>query len=934
MSNATLSRSRMEAKTRRQQRIENVYDIPTTDESKVLWFVQESSKVLLCREYGGAGVCPVDTVLRRSSDDVIHMAMLVAIGVGICSDDACSGENNKVVDCYASSSWYSVVTIHGCRVDFMGHLLNHGGLVDSRILLYILDLLEEETANVMCMALLHSAARRGIGDWEGVVHHVAYAFHRVSLWLIQHDLTHAGDDSQQKQKLEQRILECISVLDAFLLSVPVEHVETINAENDFGRLYDWIQSCLAIDASNGAPLYQLRARLLLVVSGGNVSPEMYRGDPVVRHMCGGTDDDVHLLSDIDSLIDTIVHWKPTHVSTALSKRIHSKTVAHVAWLVCSTVFLSVPPLIHTANPLSFAKILQNVLLREQPSSRIHSMICWVLASNIHSPMEQRCIVEWEHIPQFERTTMVTRGGCVECVYTWVERQMLSIENKISIDDTSISGSIIGEDESDSLRTIREMVFPCALFCPYRTLHTVFAISTSHRNDAWLLVSLCTVFPHLVYLEPLHCIEKTKGLVYSTELARLLLEGILTMSGDGMSSYLPALRLLVSQGPQDHCIPLLVNDFCESFVALLSGPDESSLELATECMKHVCFACQASIDTQQAASVISTCLHHLEFHTRYQRRVPLKKTVLQNIQEIMEYNIHLLVDPGERQCILSDMEHQGAHPWARLYFGFEFSSSDAHYILHINPKLDEPNLLQHDVYRVGNVRMHQTLELAALGSVHINELSSLPSGYSTMESFRNDLMGSIQCLYSVCTSAEIMHLMTSLEIVCSSLFVQSLDRQHDLKLAMSSSKVVSLSSKAMVIELCIQSVLTFNSSSLHHTIADICQYVMFCNIQSTKDRDTLDWIFIVRVFSECVKCYAALVVVLHTKSSDDPQMMSIRDACTSVESVISSLCAWARDTPGMHCSLMASAIKDHVGLPEEEHHASIMMHAIYSSLVNE
>lgn len=62
------------------------------------------------------------------------------------------------------------------------------------------------------------------------------------------------------------------------------------------------------------------------------------------------------------------------------------------------------------------------------------------------------------------------------------------------------GIVVGQVQEATLRTIRTLLFPCVLFCPYSTLHNAFRLSTANRNDAWLLVAVCEVLLYRPYFE--------------------------------------------------------------------------------------------------------------------------------------------------------------------------------------------------------------------------------------------------------------------------------------------------------------------------------------------------------------------------------------------------------------------------------------------------
>ena len=844
-SSLRLSRYRMEEITHRDKRIQDVYSIPTSGGSRLMWFVQHIRMVLECRI--SESCRPVDDVLRMcrtTSDCGVNEAILVAMGLVLCED------------------WR--------RVDFLGHVWNHGGTVVD----VLLDMVEDiQEVGEICMDIVKHISRYGVGEGSKV-EHVAYCIRHCVWWLT-------------RQQKSPTVLECVGALDRCLLSLPAEYVDTIKCSIDVD-VYEWIDSYLKEESDDVGPLYQLRARFMLM--GCVNTPVQGRHH---HHHHQNADDGISP-SDISLILDAMLHWNP---KTRMNHDECEKTsvVARIAWLVCSTYSLSqgTKRRIYSANPFAYPKILENILDKTSlKRGHVDNMLCWVLASHIDTQEEQQNILQWDIIPRLEHY-----DDPVRCMYPWVERQMLVVENKVSIDDTSVSGAVVGGHEHDALRTLRTLLFPCVLFCPYSTLHSVYSMDTLHRNDAWLFVALLNVFPHLVSLTPL---QQTCGTDFcaSTEISRLILDGIQACSAQEDSlPYIQTFKALVKAQERGD---VSLQDVRDGLVTFITRQDvDTCVAGAAECLKQLW---SVPTDTEQAVSIISACLHHLEFSTRYTRLVPLKKETLQDLQDIIEETIGSL--PLECQHhVLGKIETHGAYPWARLYFGFEFSDADAYYILHVNPKPGDA-LLHHDVYKVGNIRMHQTLELAALGSVHAKELCSLVAEYSsrTMDDFRQDLIDSLRFLCTVCTCSEMMHLITSLEIICSDLLVHWM-RAHndDMSLAIAHPNLVSSCCAAMVVELCIKSALS-TCPPHYRMISEVCQY----SVSVVKSQTgSLGSMLMVRIFSEFVACYACICI--HNSTSDEGS----GDACTSIESVISILCSIARNSPGMHCRLMADAIKQHV-----------------------
>lgn len=970
-SNAKLSKCRLDEASTRNERRHHVYVIPTIEESRVLWWMHRVERlVLVCgaSSVGGQGLDHIlrlcDRKFQDPGDDRLNWAVLVATSLVMC---VCRGVYLEEADtgrrmCICTSgeerghvsheigAWYSM---HACScADIVGQLLQHDGIVRSEILLYMLEGMEDDIACRVCASLLTHVARYGVGS--SGASHVSYGFHRLGMWLVQQNI-------HQDVSATQKIVEYICILDACLLSLteaPAHVMATLTkSSNKVSRaLYAWIDNAIHESSQYGnetSILYKLRSRMLL--SGIGMQGESHDSDePSVAHMgFQGMEHEI-CIADIEWLVNALLYWntKMLFESSLLQNNPRDVPIlSYLAWLICSTLFLPGCD-VYNPNPLAYVKILKNAIERggNRISSSVLHMILWVLASKVTSPEEQRCVARWDSIPTLETVDNST-GGHARCMYTWVDRQMLFIENKISIDDTSSTGVIVGGSESESLKTIRESLFPCVLFCPYRTLHTIFEISTSHRSDAWLLVSVCELFPQLVSLPPL--INTSEAITHTTELTRLVIDGILihgaSMSNHKKSSYLHSLSLLLKSNdkiPQAYGI-LSFEDISHALVTLVSGPAEC-LDLATEFVKqaYIYSGTNAQQTEQAAIAVISACLYHLEFDTRYTRDIPMNKRSIENVREILEYSVNAVKGPTERLRVLSAIEEHGTYPWARLYFGFEFTEYEANYILHINPKRSA-GLRGNAVYQVGNISMHQTLELAALGSIQTKELSSLVRGYSSMESFRKDLIDSLRCLFSVCASIETMHLMIGLEIVCSNIFmaqIRGMSTEENasmgavrgltgLPIILDSPNLAKICSICMVVELCIRCAV---SSDLTHShmIVDVCQYSV-AQIQSfaTDHGSTLQSLLIVRVFCELIKCYASLLE--RSATADEATLHVIRDARISIESTISMICSKVRANPEMECvSLMASLVTKYFRLSQEGLVAlpnSDFMQAIHVSL---
>ena len=530
-------------------------------------------------------------------------------------------------------------------------------------------------------------------------------------------------------------------------------------------------------------------------------------------------------------------------------------------------------------------------------------VAWVLASKVADPAEQRAVlaVNTDEFGKQKMRMETIQGHSATAMYAWVETQMLLVGNKLAVDDASRQGIVVGQAQEATLHTIRTLLFPCVLFCPYTTLHNAFRLSTANRNDAWLLVAVCDVFPNLLRLAALGgndmdlpAREKHGGIHVEGELERLLVDRIIfggassdaaaDPSNDDEGSFLYAARALlqapdrnifssddashkdINRGSLWACLP-----------RMLQAPP-GRLELASDFVLDVVDRKFAEIDRSTITKLVSTCLRLLEFDARYSRlgqdSTAFSKRVLDNARKIVESIASAGTDSvtgmsADLYATLLEIESSGTAPWARLYFGIDFSEHEARYILHTNPK---PSLgLTTHVKSVSNIRLHQTLELAALGSIQRAELQDLAAGYTSMSQFLADLQASIRCLFSVCTSTEVRHLMTGLEIFCSTLFIRELSWRTAPAVTTTAdgssapprqpttttpaTRTVSACSTAMVAELCLKS--APGALGAPSVVPDICQY---CISSATRyqQQESRTHPLTSRLFTELLNHYARLI----------------------------------------------------------------------------
>ena len=605
-----------------------------------------------------------------------------------------------------------------------------------------------------------------------------------------------------------------------------------------GRLHAYLDHVSTLDSviGNDARLrvmYRLRTRLLLVSSAlvGRARNDCAEG---YGEGNGCRESALPSIHDVDAMIDDVLFWDAdgARQRRKTSTTVRARYLAYVAWIASMTLFHPRLP-VFNPNPLSYSKLLCRALkYREKVDHACFPLVAWALASRVDDATEQRAVLASNTDESGRRRTSLERiNGDMYLRPTvhhdWIDAEMLLAGNKLAVDDVSRHGIVVGQAQEATLRTIRNLLFPSVLFCPYATLHKLFSLSTANRNDAWVLVAVCEVFPGLVDLPALSQVPADDHVIDDStenlgELARLLVGGVLSGVGSSVSSnknneaFLYAARTLLqstgakffSNGDRAHDEVDGVDDatcnvrgrtLWECLPSMLrASPDR--LELATDFVLDVVRGDLGGIDRHIATTIMSLCVSLLDFDNRYCRYAEdtsfFSKRTLDNAGKIVEtlmggywsvraqrdheYESHGSFPAGTYRLsdqfygALSEIETGSMNPWARLHCGMDFSEVEARYILHTNPK-PSLGLITHNTL-VTNVRMHQTLELAALGSIQRTELQELAAGYGSLTLFLDDLQASIRCLFAVCTSSEIMHLMTGLEIFCSTLLIREASRR--------------------------------------------------------------------------------------------------------------------------------------------------------------
>jgi len=649
------------------------------------------------------------------------------------------------------------------------------------------------------------------------------------------------------------------VLDACLLQASgggaggTAFLEGVARAGSLGRVRAYLDGILTLDAVVGdarrvGAVYRLRTRLMLV-SGVSRDGKISTATTATRTTPPICPPSIH---DVGALLDDVLFWDAREAGY---RKLDDRYLAYIAWIACRTLFRRPPPFpVFNPNPLAYSKLLCQAIEGRDCAEDGHAcfpMVAWTLASRVDSAAEQRALLAANTDEFGRRKVSLERGERV--MHAWIEAQMLLVGNKLAVDDASRRGIVVGQAQEATLRTIRNLLFPCVLFCPYATLHKLFRLSTANRNDAWMLVAVCELFPDLTDLPSER--SESDGAAedgLGTELSRLLIDGVLSGDNDhdndndnaasSSSSFLFAARTLFQSlgGSFFHGADASQKNspsnltLWECLPSMLQAPPDR-LEVATDFVLDVIRGSHSHshtrlVDRNQHTSIdlISACVSLLDFDTRYRRysecSFSFSKRSLDNAAKIVETLITESVKFGFKFDIretLSEIETRSMNPWARLHCGLDFSADEARYILHTNPKPPHPQAPRPPSFSCSpqNTTLHQTLELAALGSIQRAELQELAAGYTSMTQFLADLQASIRCLFAVCTTTECMHLMTGLELFCTTLVIRTTTTTTTT--TTTSTAVACACGTAMAVELCLKASAT--PTPAPSMIPDICQF---------------------------------------------------------------------------------------------------------------
>lgn len=716
--------------------------------------------------------------------------------------------------------------------------------------------------------------------------------------------------------------ELLEVLDACLLQASgggaggLAFLEGVARAGSLGRVRAYLDGVSTLDAVVGdarrvGAVYRLRTRLLLVsgvLSDGKISTAT-TATRTMTPLCLS-------IHDVEALVDDVLFWD---ARDAGDRKLDDRYLAYIAWIACRTLFRRPPPFpVFNPNPLAYSKLLCQAIEDRDCADDGHAcfpMVAWALASRVDSAAEQRALLAANTDEFGRRKASLERGAGV--MHAWIEAQMLLVGNKLAVDDASRRGIVVGQAQEATLRTIRNLLFPCVLFCPYATLHKLFRLSTANRNDAWMLVAVCELFPDLTDLPSLGEGAAEDG--GGTELSRLLIDGVL--SGDNnnndnnynaassSSSFLFAARSLFQSlgGSFFHGSDASQKNspsnqtLWECLPSMLQAPPDR-LEVATDFVLDVVRGSHSHshshtrlVDRNQHTSIdlISACVSLLDFDTRYRRysecSLLFSKRSLDNAAKIVETLIteSLKFDESVKfdRETLSEIETRSMNPWARLHCGLAFSAAEARYILHTNPK-PHPQAPLPPSCSPQNTTLHQTLELAALGSIQRAELQELAAGYTSMAQFLADLQASIRCLFAVCTPTECMHLMTGLELFCTTLVIRTTTTTTT---STTPTAVACACGTAMAVELCLKAALA-TPTLAPSMIPDICQFCIL-RVEGTgtgTDDDVEDLpppALTTRLFSELLTHYAEVSAT----TNHQPPAVAVTPAVTAaLETTLSTL----------------------------------------------
>lgn len=711
---------------------------------------------------------------------------------------------------------------------------------------------------------------------------------------------------------------------------------------DIARLNEWIdeQCC---EGSLESSLYRLKSRLMLF--------EYKRvSDTTKSHDDGcctllNDDEELKEIEDTRSSVitlmraafDSVLHW------SAVPNDASDEYIAYACWSVSNTLFLEQTSISnHHPSPVADYKILCNTLDRlvvnteTSDCETLEQIACWALSSHVDDVQVQQQLVDLyrEKLNSSPSHLESIKDRHVSLQHEWVRHQMLSMGNKLAMDDTSAGGIVVGQQLEARMKTIRNLVFPAVLLCPYSLLHKLFNASLTNRNEVWILSSICEVFPNLVRLRPVDCSPISENQI-GTELSRLLVDKVITSKGiseEEESSLLYMVEVFMNATPSILSLGMFRNDI----LPMLSSPEDASPEFATKFVKRILelsslrsicdllLSEESDTSSPYAVVALETCLYYLEFDNRYHRLGISKhdginsdvissyfdKSALQNIQDIVLLVAECLMecDASYAQHILTAVEYQG-HPWARLYFGIDFTEDEAHYILKVNPKHSH---LEENCFGIKNTTFHQAFELAALGSIQAQMLKHLAHEYKSIDDLRGDIVRSVSCIASVCTSSEAQHLLHGVEVIAGEICIGA--QNTSVSNALAKPYILQACTRAIVAEIGIKSV----HNMVDHTyyaqasmaLSDVGRY---CLQSISELAPSTSPILALRLFGEVLQCYMSLTTSLKEKSLHPTSIQS-----SSIEAIISSLAQ--------------SIVREHSRALSEQENSIIMNHA--SDMVNQ
>jgi len=905
------SRGVLEEKKRHKALLEQVSLVPRTDTSRWMWMVMHMDIVLMegvtcdtIREF----VCRCE-LKGNVQGQKSHVACMVALGLHACLHRVREG----------IGYWFG---LEGDGVRFISCVWMCG--LESWIL-HMLPWFEQEgrfflSMCVLDIVLLHSddtfeyhdnrGDDRKVLDGDGV-ELVCCSLHFVTIQLM--DGMEAAEDMARLVGLIDNALMVLSGMDG---SPDGSSGWQKRIMEDIARLSAWIdeQCC---EGSLESLLCRLKSRLMLfqykkVSDGTTKRPE--------DGCCINDDEEQKEIEDrrrrsvitmMRAAFDSVLYWStsPNDVS--------DEYIAYACWSVSNTLFLEETSIVsnHHPSPVADYKVLCNTLerlvgdteRRSECDQALEQIACWALSSHVDDVHIQQQLVDL-----YEEKLNSSSVAHLEFIedrhvslqYEWVRHQMLLMGNKLAVDDTSAGGIVVGQQLEARMKTIRNLVFPAVLLCPYSLLHKLFNAAVTNRNEVWILSSICEVFPNLMQLRSVDC-PPISEYHHGTELSRLLVDRVITSKGiseEEESSLLYMVEVFMNATPSILSLGMFRNDI----LPMLSSPGASP-EFATKFVKRILqlssvrsvhdllLSGESDTASPYAVAALQTCLYYLEFDNRYQSlgisthdginsdviSSYFDKSSLQNIQDIVLLIAECLMDcdASDAQRILTTVEYQG-HPWARLYFGIDFTEDEAHYILKLNPK--QSCLAGENCFGVKNTAFHQAFELAALGSIQAQMLKHLAHEYKSIDDLRCDIVRSVSCIASVCTPSEAQHLLHGVEVIAGDVCIGA--QNTSVSNAFAKPYIIQACTRAMVAEIGIKSV----HSMVDHTyyaqasmaLSDVGRY---CLQSISEFAPSISPMLALRLFGEVLQCYTSLTTTLKEKNLHPDSIQS-----SSIEAIISSL----------------------------------------------